>query len=124
MRMRFALALAAAVLVPSAAPAQSFPELAAARAAGQVGERYDGYLGFAAAAPPSVQRQVSSINIRRRSLYAGLGQRRGVTPQMAGIATGCELLARVAVGEVYLLQDGVWRHRQAGQPAPRPSYCG
>jgi uncharacterized protein YdbL (DUF1318 family) len=124
MRLMFVLTLAATVLVPSAALAQNYPELAAARAAGQVGERYDGYLGFAAASAPAVQRQVQSINIRRRSLYAGLGQRRGVSPQMAGIATGCELLSRVAVGEVYLLQGGVWRHREAGQPAPHPSYCG
>lgn len=122
--MRLWLALAASVLVAGAAYAQSYAELATARAAGQVGERFDGYLGFAARSSPAVQRQVSSINIRRRSLYAGLAQRRGVTPQAAGIATGCELLERVQVGEVYLLQDGVWRHRQPGQAAPRPSYCG
>ena len=121
---RFGLALAAAMLVPGAAAAQDYPQLAAARAAGQVGERYDGYLGFATAAPPLVQRQVSSINIRRRSLYVGLAQRRGVTPQAAGIATGCELLARVQIGEAYLLQDGVWRRRAAGQTIPRPAYCG
>lgn len=122
--MRFWLTLAAMVLVPSAASAQDTPQLAAARAAGQVGERYDGYLGLASAASPLVQRQVSSINIRRRSLYIGLAQRRGVTPQAAGIATGCELLTRVPVGEVYLLQDGTWRRRQAGQTIPRPAYCG
>ena len=123
--MRIWLALAAAsVLVPSAAPAQNTPELAAARAAGQVGERFDGYLGLAAPTSPSVQRQVSSINIRRRSLYVGLAQRRGVTPQAAGIATGCELLILVQVGEVYLLQDNVWRRRQPGQRIVRPDYCG
>ena len=124
MKIRFLLALAGAVLVPSAAPAQNYPELAAARAGGQVGERYDGYLGFAAGSSAAVQRQVQAINIRRRSLYAGLAQRRNVTPQTAAIATGCELLARVAVGEVYLLQDGVWRRRRPGEPAPHPSYCG
>jgi uncharacterized protein YdbL (DUF1318 family) len=115
----FALALAA----PSAAPAQS-DDLAAARRAGQVGERFDGYLGYAVTPPANVQRQVQAINIRRRALYSDLASRRGVTPQVAALATGCELLARISVGEVYMLQDGFWHRRQAGQPAPRPDYCG
>ena len=122
--MRLWLALAAAVLVPGAASAQSYPELAAARRAGQVGGRYDGYLGYASTPSRQVQRQVGAINIRRRSLYVGLAQRRRVTPEVAGLATGCELLGRVAVGEVYMLQDGVWRRRAPGQSVPRPSYCG
>ena len=42
-------AIAGAVAgVPADAPAQSYSALAAARQAGQVGERYDGYLGLAA----------------------------------------------------------------------------
>ena len=110
--------------VPAVAPAQAYAELGAARRAGQIGERYDGYLGLATQVSPAVQRQVSAINIRRRSLYVGLAKRRGVTPQVAGLATGCELLTQVQVGEVYLLQDGVWRRRQAGQIIAQPSYCG
>jgi uncharacterized protein len=122
--VRLWLALAAAVLVPGAVSAQSYPDLAAARRAGQVGERYDGYLGYASTPSRQVQRQVGAINIRRRSLYVGLAQRRRVTPEVAGLATGCELLGRVAVGEVYMLQDGVWRRRAPGQSVPRPTYCG
>jgi uncharacterized protein YdbL (DUF1318 family) len=123
--MRLWLGLAACLaLVPGAAPAQSYPELAAARRAGQVGERFDGYLGYAATPPARVQRQVAAINIRRRSLYVDFARRHRVTLQEAGIATGCELLKAAAVGEVYMLQDGVWRRRQPGQPAPRPGYCG
>ena len=118
-----AIAISAAA-VPAAAPSQAYGDLAAARRAGQVGERYDGYLGMATAASPAVQRQVSAINIRRRSLYVDLARRRGVTPQVAGYATGCELLTRVPVGEAYMLQDGVWRRRQAGQVIAQPSYCG
>ena len=115
---------ASVAAIPSAAPAQNLPEVAAARRAGQVGERYDGYLGYAVAPPARVQRQVAAINIRRRSLYVDLARRRNVTTEVAGIATGCELLANIAVGEVYMLSDGVWRRRHPGQPAPRPSYCG
>lgn len=122
--MRLGLILAAAVLVPGAVSAQSYPELAAARRAGQIGERFDGYLGVAAPTTALVQRQVAATNIRRRSLYVGLAERRRVTPEVAGMATGCELLGMIAVGEVYMLQDGTWRRRGAGETIARPSYCG
>jgi len=118
------LPLAAVILVPATVSAQSYPDLAAARRAGQVGERFDGYLGYASTPSPTVQRQIAATNIRRRSLYVGLAQRKHVTPEVAGLATGCELLGMIAVGEVYMLQDGVWRSRAAGQAIPRPSYCG
>jgi hypothetical protein len=113
---------AAAAAVPSSASAQS-AALDAARRAGQVGERFDGYLGYASTPPASIQRQVQAINIRRRTLYVDLGRRRNVTPEVAGIATGCELLKRVAVGESYMLSDRTWRRRGASEPAPHPGYC-
>jgi len=92
-----------------------------ARAAGQVGERYDGYLGYPVVAPgPQARAQIESINIRRRALYSDLAQRRGVSPQEVAITAGCTLLGRVQVGERYMLSDGQWRVRAAGQAAPVP----
>lgn len=114
-------ALALGIAAPAAAQTRS--AIAAARAGGIVGERYDGYLAVAAGAPEDVRRQVRAINIRRRSLYTGLASRRGVNLEAVGIAAGCELLAQVKVGEAYILNDGVWRRRSAGQPAPVPAYC-
>jgi uncharacterized protein YdbL (DUF1318 family) len=67
--------------------------------------------------------QVSAINIRRRSLYSNLGASRRVAPNEVGIAAGCQLLARVQVGQAYMLADGQWRTRGPGQPAPVPQYC-
>lgn len=117
--------LGAAVLVAVVAPASAQGTSAAseARRSGAVGERFDGYLGFAANAGEAVTRQVGAINIRRRSLYTGLASRRGVTVQEVGITAGCELLAQVREGEIYMLSDGVWRKRASGQPAPVPDYC-
>jgi uncharacterized protein len=114
-----ALAVAAA---PAPAAAQS-PTIGQAIAAGQVGERYDGYMGFVGAASPEVRRQVSAINIRRRNLYIGLASRRNVTAQVVGLATACELFAQLPVGEAYMLEDGAWRRRAPGQAAPVPNYC-
>jgi len=119
--MRGVLLLAALALAAPAA-AQT-PAVDAARAAGAVGERYDGYLGIAAAVPAQVRSQVATINIRRRSLYSNLAANKGVSPQDVGITAGCQLLARVPVGGIYLLGDGVWRRRAIGQASPAPDYC-
>jgi uncharacterized protein YdbL (DUF1318 family) len=113
-----AMALLASPLV--AQPAT----LAAAIAAGQVGERYDGYMGFAVAPSPEVRRQVQAINIRRRNLYIELASRRNVNAAVVGIAAGCQLLHQLMPGEAYQLADGVWRRWVPGQPAPMPQQCG
>ncbi len=109
-------------LLAAPAAAQS-PAVDAARGAGQVGERYDGYLGVAAPVSGTVRSEIATINIRRRSLYSNLAASKGVSPADVGITAGCQLLERVAVGEAYLWNDGVWRRRGAGQGAPVPAYC-
>jgi uncharacterized protein len=121
-RILFAAALTAAVAAAGPSSAQT-PVIDAARQAGQVGERFDGYMGMVAAATPNVRSQVNTINIRRRALYSRLGVSRGVAPYEVGITAGCQLLARVQVGQAYMLADGRWRVRASGQPAPIPDYC-
>jgi uncharacterized protein len=116
------LFLVAALLVAAPAAAQT-PAVDAARASGAVGERYDGYLGVAAPVSPAVRSQVASINIQRRKLYSNLAASKGVSPQDVGITAGCQLLSRVAAGQAYMLGDGAWRRRAAGQAAPAPDYC-
>ncbi len=103
--------------------AQTSPAIIAAEQAGVVGERYDGYLGLAANASEQVRRQVAAVNIKRRSLYTELARRKGVTVRDVGIAAGCQLLGSVAVGQKFMLGDGAWRTRLAGEGAPVPGYC-
>lgn len=123
MTWRFGMILAALAVTAAPAGLAQGPVIAAARNAGTVGERFDGYLGYSASASPEARRQVGAVNIRRRSLYTGLATRRQVAVQEVGIAAGCELLAEVKVGETYMLSDGVWRRRAPGHPAPVPAYC-
>lgn len=123
-RVMIALAAAAAAaLVPASAGAQDGSAIESAKAAGIVGERYDGYLGFAVEPPQSVRSQVGAVNLKRRALYSRFAHGKGVSPQEVGITAGCTTLARVAVGEPYLLGDETWRRRAPGQPAPIPDYC-
>ena len=114
----------ALVLVAPPAPAQPASPLAIAISAGQVGERYDGYMGFAVAPSPQVRRQVAAVNLRRRNLYIELSGRRNVTAEVVGIATGCQLLRQLTPGEAFMLSDGVWRRWSPGQPLPAPQQCG
>lgn len=122
MKMRWlVVALMGAIAAPAAA--QSSPVIVAARSAGQVGERYDGYLGYATPPAPRLRAQVEAVNIRRRALFSDLAAKRGASRVEVGITAGCELLGSVAVGEVYLLGDNAWRRRGPGQTLPIPAYC-
>jgi len=120
---RTTLLIAAAVAVAAPASAQT-PSVDAARRAGQVGERFDGYMGYVVTPSAMLRSQVDAINIRRRSLYTNLAARRGVSPYEVGLTAGCQLLARVGVGQAYMLADGAWRRRAPGQAASIPDYCG
>ena len=118
--MKRLLLLAFLIAVPAAAQT---PAVEAARSAGIVGERYDGYVGVAGAASAALRSQVATINLQRRSLYSRLAANKGASPQDVGVTAGCQLFARVGVGEVYLWADGAWRRRAAGQAPPVPDYC-
>ena len=115
--------LAAAMALAAPALAQSGSVVSAAMAAGQAGERFDGYLGVVGVASEPLRRQVNAINLRRRNLYIELASRRQVTADVVGLATACELFAQLPVGEAYLLNDNIWRRRAPGQAAPVPNYC-
>ena len=114
--------LLAGLLLATSASAQS-PLIAQAIQAGQVGERYDGYMAAVGTPSPELRRQVSAVNLRRRNLYIELSARKNVSPQLVGMATACQLLTQLSVGGLYQLSDGVWRRRAPGQAVPLPAYC-
>ena len=55
--------------LPAAAESAN-PAYNAARAAGQVGEQVDGYLGFPSSPSADVRRTADDVNIKRRAIYA------------------------------------------------------
>lgn len=121
--MRFLAAVVLALGLAAPATAQTSPAIRAAKASGQVGERFDGFLGYASQPSATVRREVEAVNIRRRAHYANLAAARRVSPLEVGITAGCVTLGSVQVGEAYLLGDNVWRRRAEGQAVPVPSYC-
>lgn len=122
---RFVILAATMLGLSASAPAsaQDPATIIAAKQGGQIGERYDGYLGYVVVPSPGLRRQVDAINIRRRSLYYGLAGRKGVTPEEVGITAACSLLRRINVGEYYLPGQGGWQRYVPGR-SPVPSYCG
>ena len=120
--MRLALLIAGLAMLAQPLHAQT-PAVDSARAAGSVGERFDGYLGFVTTPSAAVRSQVGAVNLKRRALYSRLAGARGASPGDVGITAGCELLGRVGVGQAYMWPDGQWRTRAPGQGAPRPDYC-
>lgn len=101
------LALVAVALPLLAAPvaAQSLDEL---RAAGKVGERYD---GFAVARDPSVADLVKDINAKRREIYQQQASKQGVPQDQVGAVYAGEIFQQVPVGTWILTPDGEWRRR-------------
>lgn len=110
--------LAGAVAVP--ALAQRDPAYAAARAAGTVGERTNGYLGIVGTPTPELQRLVDDINNQRREVYAARAQAEGATLEQYALTAGCLAIARTAAGEKYQAPDGSWQTRTSAAPIRDP----
>ena len=115
-------ALAAAVVAGVAVPAlaQRDPDYAAAKAAGQIGEKPDGFLGVVGAETANLRRIVNDINIKRRAVYAQKAQENNATLEEYALSTGCQLILKTSVGEKYMAPDGSWQTRTGGAPLRDP----
>lgn len=118
------LAIGAAALaltgVAGTALAQRDPAYAAARDAGQVGEKTDGYIGIVGSASPQLERIVRDINIKRRAVYAEKAQAANATLEEYALTAGCIAIARTRPGERYQLPSGEWATRTQAPPQRDP----
>lgn len=118
------MVMAAAALaltgVSAAALAQRDPAYAAARAAGQVGEQPDGYLGVVGAGSAEIRKLVNAINIQRKAAYTQKAQASGATVEQLAFTSGCNLIQQTEPGEKYRTPDGSWATRGAGAPNRDP----
>ena len=96
--------------------AQRDPAYAAARAAGQVGEKIDGYLGIVSGGSAALQAVVNDINIKRRALYSQKAQAANATLDEYALTAGCQAIMATRPGEKYQAPDGSWQTRGAGAP--------
>ena len=119
------IAIAAAalgLLAGTPAQAQRDPAYDAARSAGKVGEKMDGYLGIVGAETAELRRIVNNINIKRRAVYAEKAQAANATLEEYALTAGCLAIARTVPGEKYQAPDGTWQSRTSAPPL-RDSRC-
>ena len=100
--------------------AQRDPAYAAARAAGQVGEKMDGYLGVVGSETPELKRIVNDINIKRRAVYSERAKANNATLEEYALTAGCQAILATKPGEKYQAPDGSWQTRGAGAPMRDP----
>lgn len=117
-----AIAAAATAIGGLATPAfaQRDPAYAAARSAGQVGERMDGYLGIVVAETPVLRRIVNDINIKRRAVYSERAKATNATIEEYAFTAGCQAILATVSGEKYQAPDGSWQTRGANAPLRDP----
>ena len=106
----------AALALPAPAMAQRDPAYEAARQAGQVGEKTDGYLGVVGSQPAAIQTLVADLNRQRRENYTQRAQAQRATLEEYALTQGCILISRTVPGEKYQAPDGSWQTRGAGAP--------
>jgi uncharacterized protein YdbL (DUF1318 family) len=113
-------AVVAGALVASPALAQRDPANAAARAAGEVGEKMDGYLGIVGAPTHDLKTMVDDLNIKRKAVYAQQAQAQHATVEEYALTAGCLAIARTVPGEKYQAPDGSWATRTSAPPRRDP----
>lgn len=114
--------LACAMMLASGpAMAQRDPAYAAARSAGQVGEKPDGYLEVLSGGN-AVEAMVDDLNIKRRAAYFAEARDQAVPVDQVAFVAGCRNVLRTVPGEKYQAPDGTWHTRTAAAPI-RDSRC-
>jgi uncharacterized protein YdbL (DUF1318 family) len=109
-------------MIPAAALAQRDPAYAAARAAGQVGEKVDGYLGYVTPPSTALKAVIDELNIKRKAVYADHAAANKATVEEYALTSGCLLISQTQPGEKYQGPDGSWQTRTANPPL-RDSRC-
>ena len=102
--------------IAAPAYAQRDPAYAAARAAGEVGEKMDGYLGIVVAETPELRRIVNDINIKRRAVYSERAQATNATIEEYALTAGCQAILATTPGEKYQAPNGSWQTRTSAPP--------
>jgi uncharacterized protein YdbL (DUF1318 family) len=105
-----ALALVVALGVMAAATPARADALDQAKAAGHVGERYDGYLGVVRDdAPASAKALVEDINARRKDHYARIAKEENTSVEAVAAIAGEKLVEKAPSGHyVKPGPSGLW----------------
>ncbi|WP_425406125.1 YdbL family protein [Hwanghaeella sp.] len=105
------LAIVCAVIFAASQPALADP-LDAPRAAGLVGERYDGYAQLRDSnAPADVAALVRSINRQRKDYYDQIAKKENVSPTEVGKLYANKIYQSAPRGYWFMDQSGQWKRK-------------
>ena len=105
----WALGLLTLALVAWAAPAAA-SALGDAKASGQVGERYDGYLGVVKSSVAG-KALAADINVKRKAHYSKIAAKNGATVETTAAVAGSKLVKSASSGQYVMPAAGAsWRH--------------
>ena len=124
-RRRVAIALAGALVAAAAgsAGADAQPVLAQEssapvrhlldepRAAGLVGERFDGYAVARGTVPPDIAALIAKVNAHRKETYEKRAAARNVPVDVIGRFYAAEIVQRAPAGTWFLGENGKWTRK-------------
>jgi uncharacterized protein YdbL (DUF1318 family) len=98
-------------VLPAGAQQARPRELDGPRAAGQVGERYDGYAEARGGAPPGVVALVEQVNARRRTYYQQKAAEQHVAVDAIARIYAAQIIEHQPPGTWVLLENGKWQQK-------------
>lgn len=109
MTRRSLIALVLTLWFGTALPAAAQDPLAAAKLAGQVGERPDGLAGLVAgSAPADVKALVDRVNAQRLQRYRQVADTNGTSVDKVQAVAGAQLVQRTPPGQFVMNAAGRW----------------
>ncbi|PWC76114.1 YdbL family protein [Azospirillum sp. TSH64] len=110
---RLALSTLAAGLLAVAMPQLVLAQdaLAAAKAAGQLGERPDGMVGVVPGAPASAQALAQQVNAQRLARYQEIAKGNGTALDKVQAVAGQQLIERTPAGQFVMTAAGEWQRK-------------
>ncbi|MGE0092935.1 MAG: YdbL family protein [Alphaproteobacteria bacterium] len=98
-------------LLPAAGAQSQARLLDAPRAAGTVGERYDGYAVVRGTPTPGISSLVDQVNADRRALYTQRAAADGVPVEAIGKIYAAEIIKSAPKGTWFLSESGQWTQK-------------
>ncbi len=109
-RLMAALAVSLTMMVAGVGSAWS-ADLRSAKAAGQIGEQPNGYLGIVTSASGDVQALVKTINLKRKDVYQKIAGKNGTSLNAVEQMAGKKAMAKTPSGQFVRSASGAWQRK-------------
>jgi len=109
-RLMAALAVSLTMIVAGVGSAWS-ADIRTSKAAGQIGEQPNGYLGIVSSAGGGVQALVQEINLKRKAVYQKIASKNGTSLNAVEQMAGKKAIAKTPSGQFVRSPSGAWQRK-------------